>query len=90
MLWIGQFDPAGKRFLAFEREKCQHNGELMAVLTWSACSRDLMCAYRQALSTAKRMGYLPFNLELEKGESLTEHDFILLQDRAPNAGFPLG
>jgi hypothetical protein len=80
-LWIDQFDPAGKAFMMFEREKCRHNAELMAVVNSSLCPRDLLCAYSHELTKADLLGYFPFNLDVEDGLELTEHDFILRADR---------
>ncbi|WP_139202832.1 hypothetical protein [Pseudoxanthomonas sp. GM95] len=80
-LWIDRFEPAGKLFLAFDKEKCQHNGELMAVLSSPVCSIDLMHAYSNQLTKADRLGYFPFNLEQEDGTELNDRDFILLSDR---------
>ncbi|SEL56826.1 hypothetical protein SAMN05428989_1947 [Pseudoxanthomonas sp. GM95] len=87
-LWIGQFDPAGKIFQMFEREKCGHNAELMAVLTSPRCSRNLFHAYSNALTRADQLGYFPFNLDSEHGVELTEHDYIRREDRERNADVP--
>lgn len=87
-LWIGQFDPIGKRFQTFEREKCGHNAELMAVLTSPICSRNLLHAYSEALTRADQMGYFPFNIDQESGLELTEHDYIRQEDRERDVDVP--